>query len=45
MLKKDYENIFECLVEYIIKFEGTCTGYVPTQKAKEKIMSDVWRIL
>ena len=35
MLKKDYENIIKCLVEYIIKFE-VLAGYVPTQKAKEK---------
>tara|TARA_R100000900_G_scaffold114890_1_gene89795 strand:+ start:341 stop:523 length:183 start_codon:yes stop_codon:yes gene_type:complete len=45
MLKKDYENMTNCIVEYILKFEDSCTGYVPTQKAKEQIVNDIKRIL
>tara|TARA_R110000765_G_scaffold12507_1_gene38520 strand:- start:475 stop:633 length:159 start_codon:yes stop_codon:yes gene_type:complete len=45
MLKKDYVNMTNYLVEYILKFEGSCTGYVPTQKAKEQIVNDIKRIL
>ena len=33
------------LVEYILNFEGSCTGYVPTQKAKEEIIYSVKRIM
>lgn len=45
LLKKDYVNMTNYLVEYILNFEGSCTGYVPTQKAKEEIIYSVKRIM
>ena len=33
------------LVEYILKFEGSCTGYVPTQKAKEEVIYRIKQIM
>ena len=45
LLKKDYVNMTNYLVEYILNFEGSCTGYVPTQKAKEEVIYSVKRIM
>lgn len=45
LLKKDYVNMTNHLVEYILKFEGSCTGYVPTQKAKEEVIYRVKQIM
>lgn len=45
MLKKDYEQMTEALVRYLKGFEGSCTGYVPTQRAKEEIINRVRGIM
>ena len=45
MLKKDYEEMTEALVRYLKGFEGSSTGYVPTQRAKEAVINRVREIM
>lgn len=35
----------EALVRYLKGFEGSCTGYVPTQRAKEEVINRVRKIM